>query len=610
MYFSYSSNHILINCSMQLLRLFNILVLISVSSEIYAKNNPSLVNENINLTTNQLVYGTEEEKQTVIEKKYSQQKMVNKEKEIINQKANQENNPADNLTIACLPYKNIEIEGATVIDVEPFQLKTGECINKERINKLNRDIIRVYLQEGYARVTTSFKVIENKHNKQNQQDKSLLLTINEGRINSITSDSSRLNVNTLFPNMVGKPLKIKNLDQALDQSNYLSNTDASLDVYSNKDGTVDVAISNQSNKNNLSGSVSLDNNGGESTGKWVGRVLVSADSPLNLSDKLIATASQSLAGLKQNQAVESNQNIADEPKSSRSVAVNYSVPYGALRVGAYGSISDYQSPVELPNSGIHEQSGTSSQAGVNADLVISRGQNYVSKLTGNMEKYQGESYFDDSLIDVQSPEFNSAKVGVNHLLIKPSKVISLDGFYETNVETYRQKRKREKANKTTIPDYNLYGLNADVYFYHDELKWAKARWRNQHNLKIRYAKDGLPAIKQDNLLSSNSVRGFDGLVSNADKLVSLQSTYFLTKRHKDWLIEPYVGMDFAVQETEDNRKTAIGGAVGINATHKKQTDKNSKQNYQLNLEYAKGVLKEEDETTEANDVTMKLKWSF
>ncbi len=563
MYFIGSNNNTIKNYCMQLLRLFNILVFMCISGAIYAQSPQS------NLSNNQ-------------------------------------NNQEDNLTLECLPFNEIKVEGATVVDVEPFQLKAGECITKERINKLNRDIIRAYLQEGYARVTTSFETKEY----ENQSGKVLLLTIHEGIVKSITSSSNRLNVNTLFPDMLGKPLNIEDLDQGLDHSNYLSNTDASLDVYSNKDGTVDIAIANQSDENNLSGNVSIDNNGSESTGKWVGRVLVNADSPLNLSDKLTATASQSLVGLKKNKATDSKKKITDEKKSSRSVAVNYSLPYGDLRVGAYGSVSDYQSPVELPNSGIHEQSGNSSQAGVNADLVISRGQDYVSKLTGNMEKYKSESYFDDSLIDVQSPEFNSAKVGVNHLIIKPSKVISLDGFYETNVETYRQKQARKKANKTTIPDYNLYGLNADAYFYHDELKGLNARWRNQHNLKIRYAKDGLPAIKQDNLLSSDSVRGFDGLSSNADKLVSLQSTYFLTKRHKNWLIEPYVGMDFAVQENEDKRKTAIGGAVGVNATHKKQTDKTSKQNYQVSLEYAKGLLKEKEETTEANDVTMKLKWSF
>ncbi len=593
MYFIYSSNKVLADCGMQLLRLFNILVLMCISHEIYAQTNPS-----INLANNELVYEKEQEKQKIIEKKYIQQSKTT-EKTTINQDYSQKNN----LNIECLPYEKVEIIGATVVDVEPFKIKADECINKERINKLNRDIIRAYLQEGYARVTTSFKVKTDK----NQNTKKLLLTIHEGIIKSITSDSGRLNVNSLFPNMVGKPLKIKDLDQGLDQTNYLSNTDASLDIYSNDDGTIDVALSNQSRKSNLSGNVSIDNNGSTSTGKWVGRVLVSADSPLNLSDKLTATASQSLAGLKKNKATTGKKNLTDENKLSRSVGVNYSVPYGALRVGAYGSVSDYQSPVELPNSGIHEQSGNSSQAGVNADLVISRGQNHVSKLTGNVEKYKSESYFDDSLIEVQSPELNSAKIGVNHMLIQPTGVILVDGFYETNFETKKQKERFAKKNKPLLPKYNLYGLNADAYFYHDELKWIKARWRNQHNLKIRYAKDGLPAIKQDNLLSANSVRGFDELSSNGEKSLAFQSTYFLTKRHKNWLIEPYVGMDFAIQASEDNKKTAIGGAVGIKATHKKQTDN---QNYQLNLEYAKGLLKEKQETTEANDVTMKLKWLF
>ncbi|MBS9779339.1 MAG: hypothetical protein KGV51_01810 [Moraxellaceae bacterium] len=569
----------------------------------YANNTSSFNNNNnINLATNELIYEKEEEKQAIIEKKHKQLKStkqamieIDKTDSQTLKKENNKNNQKDNLDIECSVYNDIEIVGATVINIEPFKLKAGECINKERINKLNRDIIRAYLQEGFARVTTSFSV----------QDKSLLLTINEGKVHSVSSNSSRLNVNMLFPNMVGKPLNIEDLDQGLDQTNYLNNTDASLDVYTNDDGSVDVAIANQSDENNLSGNVSIDNNGSASTGKWVGRVLVNADSPLNLSDKLTATASQSLAGLKQHTVTNK-----DKKQLSRSVGVNYSVPYGDLRLGAYGSVSDYHSPVELPNSGTHEQSGNSSQAGVNADLVVSRGQNHVSKLTANVEKYKSESYFDDSLIKVQSPEFNSAKVGVNHLIVQPSKVISLDGFYETNVDTYRQKKARKKANKRTVPDYNLYGLNADAYFYHDELKWIKARWRNQHNLKLRYAIGGLPTIKQDNLLSANSVRGFDDLVSNGEKLLTFQSTYFLTKRHKNWLIEPYIGMDFAVQESEEKRKTAIGGAIGVNASHKKQADKTNKQNYQINLEYAKGLLKEKEETTKADDVTMKLKWSF
>ncbi len=587
MYVFYLSKEALLKVVSQLLYLLTIVVATFVSSIVYA-NNSSNPPVNVNLLTNNLLYQQQvEESRSTVQKNLTNSRRERSKPKVADIAKRQQ----ALIKQKCLPYSSIFISGATLIDTKRFEVTNNPCISELLLNKINRKIIKAYLDKGYAQAKTSFATAHNKT--------ALVIAINEGVVAHVRSDNKDININTLLPHTIGKPLKIADLDQAIDHTSVLRGSSSKVDIYPNKNGTIDVELSSTASKP-ISGEVSIDNNGSEGTGKWVGRFNTRIDSPLNLSDSLTVSGSQSLQGIKS--AVNSDNNAIKQ--DSKSLAVNYSVPYGYWKFGAYGSVDSYENPVILPKSGAVKQSGDGKQIGASAEYTFSRGAKHVSKITTNVEKVKKNSYFADSRVEVQSPVVKSAKVGVNSMLIRPKGMIFVDGYYEKGIDT-------SKANPTGN-NYKLYGVNADAYFYHGKLKKIDATWRNQHKLRVAHSDDNLPAMKKTNLLSPYSVRGFSNSSDNANTSASLQSTYFVTTQYKDWQVEPYVGMDIAVNTNKkDGSKKAVGTAIGVSANKYSQDKKTAQysKDYEVNVEYAKGKVLDE-ETKSEEDVSMKLKWLF
>ncbi|MFK5155475.1 POTRA domain-containing protein [Glaesserella parasuis] len=72
--------------------------------------------------------------------------------------------------------------------------------------------------------------IHNPFQFEDDGSKTLILRVTEGKVAKLTGGSSQVNLAMLFPNIVGQPLNIKELDQGLDQANRLSSNQVSVDV--------------------------------------------------------------------------------------------------------------------------------------------------------------------------------------------------------------------------------------------------------------------------------------------------------------------------------------------------------------------------------------------
>ncbi|WP_142794594.1 POTRA domain-containing protein, partial [Klebsiella pneumoniae] len=95
----------------------------------------------------------------------------------------------------------------------------------------------------------------------------------------IDGADSGINTSLLFPSLTGKPLKITELEQGLDQANRLKSNHVTMDILpgSEPGGSV-IRLVNQ--RGTPAGfSLSADNYGQKSTGRNVIRAAVTADSP-------------------------------------------------------------------------------------------------------------------------------------------------------------------------------------------------------------------------------------------------------------------------------------------------------------------------------------------
>lgn len=114
----------------------------------------------------------------------------------------------------------------------------------------------------------------------------LTISVVEGKINSITIDDEYLLALKLaFPNMTGKVLNLRDIEQGFDQLNRLSSYQVNIDIHpAKKAGYFDVVLKRLSSKKPIHASIGLGNSGQKSYGKNQLSTTVEVDNPLRIAD--------------------------------------------------------------------------------------------------------------------------------------------------------------------------------------------------------------------------------------------------------------------------------------------------------------------------------------
>lgn len=284
------------------------------------------------------------------------------------------------LSQVCLPYSHIKFVGFSLIDPQPFAPKEGECLNEVRLNELNQALTKAYLDKGYIHNPLQF---EDDHSG------ALTLRVKEGTIAKLSSDSKRFNVSQILQNPIGRPLKVQDLDQALDQANRIPGNNVSVDVLPAKNGEIELAFTNEETKP-FSGYIGLDNYASKNYNRWQTKAGVSIGNPFGLSDTLSITGSHTLYST---------------TRFSRSALLYYSLPYGYWTFNGFISASQFKAPVILENSR-WLQNGRTIQAGLNADYVFHRGSNHISTFSTQVERIDSKNRFAGEILNLQSPILN------------------------------------------------------------------------------------------------------------------------------------------------------------------------------------------------------------
>ncbi|OOF58743.1 ShlB/FhaC/HecB family hemolysin secretion/activation protein [Rodentibacter myodis] len=464
-----------------------------------------------------------------------------------------EQNQAD-LSQACLPYSGIRFVGFHLIDPTVFAPMQGECLNETRLNQLSRDITAAYLDLGY---------IYNPFQFEDDHSGVLIMRVMEGKIAKLSGESSRLNFAMLMPNALGNPLNVKDLDQALDQANKMAGSKVSVDVLPAKNGEIELAFVNDE-KARFNGFIGADNYASKRVGRWQSRVGVNIDSPLGLSDTLYLSAAHSLKSFSHN--------------FNRSVALFHSVPYGYWTLSTFGSISQFKYQIPLQQTEA-QQKGYTWQAAFRADYTFNRGSNSISSAYGQLERLRSKSYFQDALIQLQSPALTTMQWGVNHLQLFPNGSLIADINYERGLKWWNATANQGRDQ----PEGQFNKWVADLNFNYFHQVFGQT-FHQSARLLGQYSQNYLPAIKQADFLGRYAIRGFNDLSQSNEKSIIWQNNLAWLYENENQQISPYVGLDLGIQKAssgDTHSQRALGYAIGLKIIHPR---------WQTQLEWATGRL--------------------
>jgi len=263
----------------------------------------------------------------------------------------------------CVQIDSIAFIGATLLsDSEKAGLTgpfVGRCLSMNHINEVVRATTNLYIERGY--VTTRAFVPA-----QDLASRRLEIRVVEGEVESIRlnddSPADRRRIAMAFPSgIVGKPLKLRDIEQGMDQLNRLPSGNAQLRIEpGEKVGSSRIVVTDQPGRM-WRFRVGLDNSGQKSTGEIKAFASVDKDNLLGLGDMLSLNLSGDAKAL-----------LDMSRLGSRSISAYYTVPFGYWNVTASAGVSEYHTHLE-GGGAEYLNDGRTSTYGLDLNRVLHRG---------------------------------------------------------------------------------------------------------------------------------------------------------------------------------------------------------------------------------------------
>lgn len=439
----------------------------------------------------------------------------------------------------CLKWQSIDVRGLELLSPKEREVVNQavptECISVAKLNELSRNISQVFLNKGYFRIRIT---------QSNGQKQQLVWDVAPLRVSKI-NNKTQLSSKALFPNVEGKPVNIRQLDQGLDQANRLSAHQVSMDIYPDQNGGLVVDVVDQPRKA-WSGAVQMDYNGQNSTGRARLQAALNLDNLAGLADSLSVYAGTTTA--------------PNHDQYSRYAGVQYSIPYGYWLFSIAASTGAYRADLTLPNSGLRaKRDGHSWQYSLRADRVFSRGSRHISSFYGRLNRTSVVNDFMNSHLASSSYELSSAALGLTHTAIMPMGVVYLDGQYVQGLSILGAS---DGENPAINPKFKKVLLSADWTHRHS---WKNHAFHFNHSLVLQHASHHLPGVEELGLTDGSAVRGFRDAPLSAERGFYLRQTVAMPMTVKNrLLLKPYLGLDYGRGRYADSAWSgALGGTLGM-----------------------------------------------
>jgi hemolysin activation/secretion protein len=241
-------------------------------------------------------------------------------------------------------------------------------------------------------------------------------------------------------------------------------------------------------------SLSADDSGTKSTGRYQGSATLSWDNPLGLNDLFYLSANHDLGG-------------GDPgPRGNRGLTVHYSVPYGYWTLGTTLSDSRYHQTVVGLNQN-YVYSGTSGTAEIKLARLIYR--DALRKTTLHLKGFErhSQNYIDDTEVLTQRRAVGGWELGAGHKEFVGPATVEGALAYKRGTGDFDSIRAPEEATGEGTSRFGLLAADASVSW---PFQWGKQALR--YNGALRVQDNTTPLTPQDRFSIGGrySVRGFDG----------------------------------------------------------------------------------------------------
>lgn len=427
---------------------------------------------------------------------------------------------ADTLGFALMP----EIMGSSSV--------LGKCMTVNDINAIATRVQNRLIEQGY--VTSGIMVGD-----QNLTDGELRLTLIPGKIAQVVVNTADSKVpvyvkqtNRAYPAILdtaltiqtGKLLNIRDLETTLLNFKRVPSADANFKIAPSHTGlnpSADNAINtlgtlgfsdiliDYTQHRRLRGSLSIDDSGSKSTGKYQGVATLSLDNLANYNDLFYLSFGRDLG----NQINDDKDHPSDKSKGSKNYGIGYVIPIKSSVLQLNANRYSYHQTV-AGSTQDYIYGGTS--RGYNAKLshLVHRDAHSKSHVyAGGYAKSQ-QSDIDGTLIDVQTRKTAGYLFGMSHETTfgkQANHSLSTDISYKRGTAAFNALPSPEELFDEGSARVGIYQLNSNLTSRYDPIIGNKPLpIIHSTTLKAQYATDSLTPDLKMAIGGRYTVRGFDG----------------------------------------------------------------------------------------------------
>ena len=372
----------------------------------------------------------------------------------------------------------------------PEDPAVGRCLGSAGINLVMQRIQNAIIARGF--VTT--RVLAE---AQDLHSGTLTLTVLPGRIRTIrfNDDSgARANAWNALPAKPGDVLNLRDIEQALENFKRVPTAEADIQIVpGDQPGESDLVIAwKQTFPFRIS--LSVNDGGSKSTGKYQSSATVSADDLLTLNDLFYVSFNHDLGGGDKGE------------RGTRGHTVHYSLPFGYWLLSATTSTNRYHQTVAGASQD-YLYSGTSENDELKLSRVLYR--DAVNKTTASLRGYltTSNNFIDDTEVEVQRRRMAGWEAALAHRLFIADATLDFSLAYRRGTGAFSALHAPEEAfgEGTARPQIITTENSLTLPFKLGEqsLRYT-GTWRAQWNRT--------PLVSQDRFSIGGryTVRGFDG----------------------------------------------------------------------------------------------------
>lgn len=389
--------------------------------------------------------------------------------------------------------------------LDSLGFKPGICLGAQGINRIMVSTQNILIGKGY--ITTRILAAP-----QDLNSGTLILTVAPGRISKLYVQGSENSSNTAgrianfqneFPISNGQILNLRDLEQGLENLKRIPTAEADIQIIpAEQPNESDIAIQWKQRIIPYRFSLSANDSGDTSTGKYQGNITFSSDNPFGLSDLFYISYGRDL-GYKANYTDQEGKTTGS---GTRSLAVHYSVPFGNWLWSLNHNRYRYHQAVAGDREN-YDYNGNRFTTDLSLTRLLYRNAHRKSHAGLKLWKQESQSFINDAEISVQRRQTAGWEFNVNHKEYIGNATLNLAASYKRGTGAVGSLRAPEEAFNEGTSRMKIITADADLNL---PFHLGKQAFSYDANIHAQWNKS--PLLQQDKLAIGNryTVRGFDG----------------------------------------------------------------------------------------------------